>query len=345
MSNSIFQNAWALRRDAAGAIIYWLGLGRSYELLTRPTGAIILMYHSVAPEKLARLVDPPNRIAPRDFDRQMAFLSKHRQVISLTDLVSQIAAGRTPAAGTVCITFDDGYLDNLTTAAPILAKYRLPATLFLPTAYVDRGETQWADTLHRLFSQRTCDRIHLPFLGIHASLAHSDQRASARKKLHLLLLEMNYPQRSDLLQEVERQLQPSGSSARLTMNWDEVRELLHRFPLFEVGGHSRNHIDLKTHCQASSIDEIKGCAEDLQRELGLKPKHFSFPYGRWHAETRKMVLATGWCSAVGASLELRIGEASDLHVMARPATPKSMTELRFKTSGAYPGALSFLGLG
>jgi peptidoglycan/xylan/chitin deacetylase (PgdA/CDA1 family) len=327
-----------------GASVYWSGLGYGFEAMTRPKGAIILMYHSIAPEDAAVAIDPPNRMSPQAFEKQMAFLHEHRHVVSMSDLVAQLDAGETPPAGTVCITFDDGYLDNLTTAAPILDKYRLPATLFLPTGYIDRAETQWADVLHCFFSCRTGNALRLPALGVSADLSQPVQWAAARRTIHLHLLQSDYKERGDVLRQVEQQLKPSGTVPRLTMNWDEVRELVRRYPLFEIGGHSRDHIDLKTHHGAFAKEEITGCAQDLQRELGRSPRHFSFPYGRWRDETRAMVQAAGWQSAVGASNDFRIGPANDRFVLARPATPNSMTELRFRTSGAYPGALAMFGL-
>jgi peptidoglycan/xylan/chitin deacetylase (PgdA/CDA1 family) len=344
MSTPLLKRAWAQRREAAGAVLYWLGLGHGFAALTRPTGAVILMYHSVAPDELAEFIDPPNRLAPQDFERQMAFLHNHRRVVSLSDLVTQLESGRSPAAGTVCVTFDDGYLDNLTTAAPILERYALPATMFVPTGYIDRAETQWADALHRLFLQRTANQLRIPSIGLAADLNGHRQRAAARKLLHKRLLEATYAERHELLVEVEHQLRPTGPAPRLTMNWDELRELARRYPLFDIGGHSRGHTDLRAYRGEIARDEIAGCAEDLRRELKREPQHFSFPYGRWSEESRSLVRAAGWRSAMGDSNDFRIGLSTDRYVMARPDTPNSMTALRFRTSAAFPGVLSLLGM-
>jgi peptidoglycan/xylan/chitin deacetylase (PgdA/CDA1 family) len=335
----------SLCREAAGAAVYWSGAGRAFEAMAQPTGAIILMYHSVADAETADSVDPAHRLPPPLFERQMAFLSGHRRVVPLSQLVEQVASGTPPAAGTVCITFDDGYLDNFTMAAPILDRYKLPATLFLATGYVERGEAQWADTLHWLLARRSSDRLSLPSIGlVEADLASRARRAAVRRLLHGHLLVSTLDERTRLLSEIQQQLAPAGRLPRLTLNWDEVRQLRSRFPLFEIGGHTRDHVDLRTHVGAAAQAEIAGCAEDLRRELGPGPRHFSFPYARWCAETRDKVRAMGWKSAVGMGSGLRIGPASDRFAMPRLESPVSMTELRFKTSGAYPGALSMLGL-
>ena len=314
-------------REAAAAALHWSGLGRAFELAARPSGAIILMYHSVAADEAAPFVDPRNRMPPALFERQMAFLGAHRRVVPLSQVVEQIASGSAPSAGTVCLTFDDGYLDNLTVAAPILEKHRLPATLFLATGYVERAETQWADVLHWLFKYRT---------------RHVD--IASRALLQRRLLEADREERTQLLSEVERELAPAVKAPRLTMNWDEARRLRSRYPFFDIGGHTRNHVDLRARRGEAARAEIAGCADDLRRELGLEPRHFAFPYERWCAETRDMVIASGWSSALGMGLGFRITPASDRFAMPRVESPGSMTALRFKTSGAYPGALALLGL-
>lgn len=346
MRAEILRRLWSYRREAVGAVVHWSGIGRAFEIVARPAGAIVLMYHSVAPDDVAEFIDPPNRLAPEMFERQMAFLSEHRRVVSLSQMVDQIASGVSPAAGTVCITFDDGYLDNLITAAPILEKYRLPATLFLATGYVARAEAQWADVLYWLLRRRTADKLRIPSPGGQEIDLGSDAgRRTARKLLHRRLLEATQGERQQLLAEVEHQLRPRGLALRLTMSWDDVRELHRRYPFFEIGGHTREHIDLRMHCGEAARGEIDGCAEDIRRELGVPPRYFSFPYGRWCAETRGFVCASGWRAAVGHSDNIRIGQASDLFVIPRVDAPRTMTDLRFKTSGAYPGVFSMLGLG
>lgn len=333
-------------RRAIGIGLQCSGVATAFQAAARPDGAIVLMYHSVAGEDLADFIDPPNRLSPALFERQMAYLARHREVVPLSVAVETVAAGHKLRAGTVCLTFDDGYLDNLTVAAPILARYRLPATLFLATGYVQRAESQWADELHRMFGNRTADQLCLPSLGnamLH--LATAAGRRAAYGVIHPRLLEATREERQSLLADIERALAPTGPRPRLTMNWDEARELCRRFPLFEIGGHTCEHIDLRMHQAGAARAEIDACAEDLRRELGIRPRHFSFPYGRWCDGTRQLVRTSGWHSAVDTNHRIRLDASTDRFAIGRVEAPRTMAELRFVTSGAYPGVLSLIGIG
>jgi len=340
---NLLHRLWQDRRAHFESVLYWSGAAWAFEKMTHPTGAVILMYHSVAEDEVANFIDPPNHLSKSEFEKQAAFLSMHRNVVSLTALVDQLNAGEEPTAGTVCITFDDGYLDNLTVAAPILAKYRLPATLYLPTAYIDHGETHWADMVHQLFQFRTRDKLTMPSLDLSANLADKKQRGMAYKKLHTPLLNAKYRDRQALLANMREQLEPSQLGPRLTMNWDDVRDLDQRFPLFSIGGHSQHHIDLSSHGGQYALDEIDGCKSCIENNIGIVPQHFSFPYARWSEESRSLVKECGWKSAVGNGHGIRVGLESDSFVLPRLPTPGSMTELKFKTYGSFPGVYALLG--
>jgi peptidoglycan/xylan/chitin deacetylase (PgdA/CDA1 family) len=89
----------------------------------------IAMYHSVQPQVPAgnRLI-----VSTRTFDRQMAFLKKHRyNVLSLEAAARALAGHARIPARAVVVTFDDGNEDNYIYAYPILKKYGLPATIFV----------------------------------------------------------------------------------------------------------------------------------------------------------------------------------------------------------------------
>lgn len=112
---------------------------------------IVLLYHSFGQKDDADYLRL--RISPESFDEQMAYLREEKyEVLLLSRMVNSFNSGSVQDSSvfkqknTVFITFDDGYLDNLELALPILRKYGFPATLFIATDYLYRknsGKSYW----------------------------------------------------------------------------------------------------------------------------------------------------------------------------------------------------------
>ena len=255
------------------------------------------------------------------------------RVVSLTALVKDLRAGRKVEPGTVVITFDDGYVDTLQIAAPILARYGLPATLYLPTAYIADAEPQWVDRLYTAFAFRTRDRLTCGDRRM--SLASTSERLSAYDGLRDRLRAAAYNERRQVLDEVWRALRPTVSMPRMTLTWSDVRQLVRRYPLFEIGGHSVHHADLSACAGGAVRSEVRGCVEDIGDEIGLAPRHFSFPYGRTTTRARQEVIDAGFESAVCAGGSLSIDGHADRFAMGRVDPNVAMGEFRFWSSGAF----------
>jgi len=69
------------------------------------------------------------RVTPDMFERQVRWLAASGW--SFQSMSELLDADASPSEKRVCITFDDGYLDNLEQAMPILKKHGAKATLFL----------------------------------------------------------------------------------------------------------------------------------------------------------------------------------------------------------------------
>ena len=88
-------------------------------------GASILMYHSVAKNKAFFTV------SPEDFEKQMEYLSQSGLKIIPLSLLLDMFFRKEDLSTFVCVTFDDGYLDNLENALPVLRKYNIKTTIFI----------------------------------------------------------------------------------------------------------------------------------------------------------------------------------------------------------------------
>jgi glycosyltransferase involved in cell wall biosynthesis/peptidoglycan/xylan/chitin deacetylase (PgdA/CDA1 family) len=94
---------------------------------------VVLCYHSIHGG------DGDLSIAPEAFRSQLRTLQHMRyRFMSFAELVQWIIRWGPPRENIACITFDDGYSDNLTEAAPILKDLSVPATFFLTTGLMTR---------------------------------------------------------------------------------------------------------------------------------------------------------------------------------------------------------------
>src|SRR5690606_12731431 len=101
----------------------------------------ILMYHRFSEDERSGYV------SKKAFERQVAHIARHYSPISLTDLVNNLRTGRALRPNSIVITVDDGYLDFYEFAYPILRKYKVPATFFVTTNFVDGEFWLWPDKI------------------------------------------------------------------------------------------------------------------------------------------------------------------------------------------------------
>lgn len=103
---------------------------------------MVLCYHAVSPTWAA-----PLSVTPSAFERQVAYLvNRGWRAATFVDAITKPCDRRT-----VAITFDDAFSSVKRYAMPILARYGLPATVFVPTGYMDgAGQLAWPGTSHWL---------------------------------------------------------------------------------------------------------------------------------------------------------------------------------------------------
>jgi peptidoglycan/xylan/chitin deacetylase (PgdA/CDA1 family) len=106
-----------------------------------PTGLRVLMYHKVSEDHADALT-----VTTAQFDAHLSYLrSRAFGFVRLSEVVAHLTDGAPLPPNPLLLTFDDGYVNNLTLAYPLLKRHGVPAALFLPTAYLGGASTWDAD--------------------------------------------------------------------------------------------------------------------------------------------------------------------------------------------------------
>ncbi|HET7218044.1 MAG TPA: polysaccharide deacetylase family protein [Vicinamibacterales bacterium] len=110
-----------------------------------PVRPAILMYHRVASPR----VDPWGlAVSPQNFAAHLRVIRGCRTPMTMSALVERLQR-RTLPDNAVAVTFDDGYVDNLRQARPLLLDAGVPATLFVTTGATGRTTEFWWDEIAR----------------------------------------------------------------------------------------------------------------------------------------------------------------------------------------------------
>ncbi len=121
---------------------------RTWTAQRRHPRGLVLMYHSVG----AVDVDPWGLfIDPANFADHLATIETSHTPMRLADLARAQSSSTLPSRA-VAVTFDDGYLNNLIEALPLLERYEVPATVFVIAGAVGTDREFWWDELEQMIT-------------------------------------------------------------------------------------------------------------------------------------------------------------------------------------------------
>ena len=225
---------------------------------------IILCYHRVATDSR----DPYSLcITPGEFRRQMEFVRASCCPVTLREVAQSGAQGSSRPR--LAVTFDDGYLDNLTEASPVLEELGLPATFFVTSAGLMEPHVYWWDLLAR-------------------------STVPDKPKIHHKLVHADLDTRHQILTELD--LAPSrgpGEAMPRPMSAEDVRALASK-SRHEVGVHTTNHLFLPSQPRDVYIRELVDCKASLERLLDRPVSSVSYPFGGENEDIASVARAAGF---------------------------------------------------
>lgn len=307
----------------------WAGLGTC------------LMYHRiVADEAAPRSKFSPNRelmVKASDFDRQMAFVSRHYNCLALPEAVRLLQQGKLPRR-TVVVTFDDGYLDNLTLALPILRAHGVPATVYIATGIIDHSAHLWWYELERII--RDADSLQIEWEGKHwlERIEGHSEKHDCYQRFNSQLKRMAPSEQIKFLAMISDHAIRHQNLESQVLSRDDVRQLADD-PLITIGAHTHGHLVLSSLPRPQLRHELDASRRTLESWIDRPVRHLAYPFGGPHQagfREFRMAAKTGFESATTT----RLGHLQRFHARHRFALPRiavgfddNLTRFRWKLSG------------
>lgn len=236
---------------------------------------IIPYYHVISNERLTHICHLYSYKNELQFIADLDFLCRRYRPISLTDLLDCVKAGKKTAKGRFILTFDDGYSQMYSTAAPILLKKGIPAVFFINTDFMDNMALCYKNKASLIMEE---------------VVGHDDKWRMARQcypsfadrpveEAHHLISGLGYRDRAVLDDMADRlclDFTDFLESRQPYLTNDQIRKMIDMG--FNIGAHSKDHplyAELSLNEQlAQTIESVERLREDFDLPYSL----FAFPH-------------------------------------------------------------------
>jgi peptidoglycan/xylan/chitin deacetylase (PgdA/CDA1 family) len=250
----------------------------------------VLTYHRIDEVDSRPWLEPSLRSAtPEAFEEQVAAIAREYEPIGIRDLLESHRRRRRLPPRSILFTFDDGYADMAEHAWPVLRSARIPATLFVPTAYPGQESGFWWDRVRASLAALAPAPVETPFgtLPLHHQAAVNDTAARLRTGLKGLAHE-------EAMLIVDRLWERAGRPTAQpgVATWSQLRAMAEEGLV--LAPHSHDHPLLTRVSYDVAVEEVRRSREVLAREVpSAVTEVFAYPSGAWNADAARAAVDAG----------------------------------------------------
>lgn len=257
---------------------------------------LIFMLHRVLPENERNkyTLNKDLAITPEKLEEFIVlFKSKGYIFISLDELYDWFQNKISLKQKFICLTFDDGYRDNLSHGLPILKKHQVPATIYVTNCLPNGTGILW----WYLFEEHVKSARHL---NIASSNISKKFTWNSTEDAFNLFGEIGNVIKTIQRDELEPVLSASFRKTKadfeelcqtVSMTWDEIKQIADE-PLITIGAHTMSHPSLRQHNEELVVKEMIDSKNELEIRIGKIVNHFAYPFGgEYDVSQRDILLA------------------------------------------------------
>jgi peptidoglycan/xylan/chitin deacetylase (PgdA/CDA1 family) len=275
---------------------------RIQRAVSEPSSWTIVMYHRVI-EDPARDPFRLGMCVLRDrFERQIRYLTERFAVLTVGEAIGRLSRGEPLPARSLSITFDDGYLDTLTRALPVLQRYGAACSVYVPTGGLEEGQLLWWDRVIAALASTRRTELDLQEVGLtkrsHLIGLHGVTAANHAEDVLNRLWALPATEQEACVDRIEQWLSPQANgllhAQRLSV---QDLQTLHRQGV-EIGAHSVNHPNLALAETSRLQHELHAGRQQLQSWLQSPVSGFAYPGGHLDTAAVQAVAEAGYSYAL-----------------------------------------------
>ncbi len=295
---------------------------------------VVLRFERVRPPRAARFQPlRSHEITPRFLDRTIRALKRWKFDIVSMDEVCRRAVTLASPRRFVCLTFDGGYKDLMTSAYPVLSRHGVPFTVYVPTAFPDGLGEAWWLALEQMIGRENRLRLEIDRKERHFDIASTAEKYRLYEFLENWMRSLAPPALSSAIKDLcTRYSVDLAAVARdASMDWNDLAKLA-ADPLVTIGSATVNYPILSNLKDADALREMTMGRAVAQAVFHRDVRHFAYPFGDRAAFRRQHVAMAdeaGFASAASAISGVVEAEGrTNLHALPRIAWDGRQRSLR-----------------
>lgn len=270
-----------------------LGLEKRWRNRSR-NNILNILYHGVVNHN--DLSFSPRHISRDQFIRNLRYIKRNFDIVSLPEAFELYRNHQPLKRKTLTISFDDGYLNNLETALPIIEEFNVPVTFFISGISTQEMEVRalWTDLIACLQYFNPNKKIIVDELEF-INLVHSPDN------MHLLeyLKTKEPPDRDRIMNELTKRYDLIPSIKKIP---DELWKLqtasdlkkLAASSFVTIGSHGHLHYNLGQISSAEAKNELTLSKKLLEEKLQQEINMIAYPDGSYTEEVKGLAERSGY---------------------------------------------------
>jgi len=254
----------------------------------------IFLFHRISPVEISWCPG----MHPVFFEKVIKYLTKRFQIVSTEHDFEQEKSKMPGSKPFACITFDDGFKDNIEYAAPILRKYNCPASFYVVTDSIDNNTPTWIHLYNQAFDETGLSRLEIKSdyiieKSLDISLPSREARIDFGKTFFERIKKIPHQEHQLILQQIQKSFQDVKPLNNLMLTWSDINEL--KSAGFGIGSHTKTHPYLSFQESDSFIlDEFSESASRIHAMTGSRPQTIAYPAGDFDDRIKQLARQAGY---------------------------------------------------
>ena len=309
----------------------------------------IVVYHYVREIKKSRFPGIKG-LETSLFKEQVAFLRKNYKLITMEDLIDAIESQSKLPENSAILTFDDSYSDHFSQVFPILKKWGIQGSFYIPSQMITENRVLNVNKIHfilalssnkreiikKIFEEVDKIRREIPLpdsdslFQMHA-IPHLNDCGEIMLIKRMLQKVIPQPYRNQLIDELFRdsvRMDEESFSKELYMSKDQLEYMASSG--MHLGNHTYSHPWLNLLSRKEQEEEISKCSQFLS-SIGVSEnnKTMCYPHRGYNSDTIEVIKSMGFKLALTVSPGVARVNSNNAFELSRIDTNDITTEKFF----------------